>query len=72
VSAAAIAIWLATDADGSFWPKWLILISAIRLAFAAWHELGPAASHGHGHDETRLGRGGVRPRELPREPGDER
>ena len=25
-----------------------------------------------GHDEARLGRGGARPRELPREPGDER
>jgi hypothetical protein len=74
VSAAAITIWLATGADGSFWPRWIILISAIRVAFGAWGELGPAgrSRHRHGHDEARLGRGGVRPRELPREPGDER
>ena len=69
VSAAAIAIWLATGAGGSFWPKWIVLVSAIRIAFSAWSELGPGAA---GHDEAKLGRGGVRPRELPREPGDER
>ncbi len=74
VSAAAVAIWLATGADGSFWPRWIILISAIRVAFGAWGELGPAgrSRHRHRHDEARLGRGGARPRELPREPGDER
>ncbi|HEV7772844.1 MAG TPA: DUF1707 domain-containing protein [Conexibacter sp.] len=72
VSAAATAIWLATGADGSFWPKWLILIGAIRVAFSAWSELGPAGAGRAARDEARLGRGGVRPRELPREPGDER
>jgi hypothetical protein len=70
VSAAATAILLVTGRDGSFWPKWIVLVSAIRIAFAAWAELGPAA--GHVRDEARLGRGGARPRELPREPGDER
>ncbi|HEX4805146.1 MAG TPA: DUF1707 domain-containing protein [Conexibacter sp.] len=74
VSAAAIAIWLATGADGDFWPKWVVLVMAIRLAFRAWAELGPAgrAERRHRHDEARLGRGGARPRELPREPGGER
>lgn len=74
VSAAAIAIWLATGADGSFWPRWVILVSAIRVAFGAWGELGPAgrSRRRHRHDEARLGRGGARPRELPRESGDER
>ncbi|HKG04392.1 MAG TPA: DUF1707 domain-containing protein [Conexibacter sp.] len=72
VSVAATAIWLATGADGPFWPKWLILIGAIRVAFSAWSELGPAGAARTGRDEARLGRGGVRPRELPREPGDER
>jgi hypothetical protein len=61
VSAATIAIWLATGADGAFWPKWAILVSAIRIAFAAWSELGPAADPRR--DEARLGRGGVAPRE---------
>ncbi|HZV74698.1 MAG TPA: DUF1707 domain-containing protein [Conexibacter sp.] len=68
VSAAAIAIWLATGADGSFWPKWVVLVSAIRIAFAAWGELGPAGAAGSG-SESRLGRGGVRPRDpLPPPP----
>jgi hypothetical protein len=80
VSATAIAIWLATGADGSFWPKWIVLVSAIRVAFAAWSELGPGGA-GAGGDEARLGRGGVRPRPplappppppLPRDPRDER
>jgi len=57
VSAAAVAIWLATGAEGSFWPKWVILVSAIRIAFAAWRELGPDGA-GSGRDEARLGRGG--------------
>jgi len=74
VSVAAVAIWLASGADGSFWPLWVMLVMAIRIAFRTWAELGPAgrAERRHRHDEARLGRGGVRPRELPREPGDER
>lgn len=74
VSVAAIAIWLASGASGSFWPIWVMLIMAFRIAFRTWGELGPAgrAERRHRRDEARLGRGGVRPRELPREPGDER
>jgi hypothetical protein len=70
VNVAAIAIWLETGADGSFWPKWIVLVSAIRLAFVAWSELGPAPRSQH---EARLGRGGVRPRdEQARRPIDRR
>lgn len=56
VNLAANAIWLATGAGGEWWPKWVLLATAIRLAFRAWALLGPAA----GHDEARLGRGGAR------------
>lgn len=68
VSAAAVAIWLATGADGSFWPKWIVLLSAIRVAFGAWGELGPGG-RGSRQDEARLGRGGAPLREpLPPPP----
>jgi hypothetical protein len=70
VNVACNAIWLATGADGSWWPKWVLLASVLRLAFQLWAVLGPNGSHARA--EARLGRGGVRPRELPREPGDER
>jgi hypothetical protein len=74
VSVAAVAIWLATGANDSFWPRWVLLVMVIRVAFRAWGELGPAgrAERRHRREEARLGRGGVRPRELPREPGDDR
>jgi DUF1707 SHOCT-like domain len=68
VNVACNAIWLATGADGSWWPKWVLLATVLRLSFQLWSLLGPGA----GRDEARLGRGGVAPRELPREPGDER
>ena len=68
VNLACNAVWLATGADGSWWPKWVLLATALRLAFQLWAVLGPGAVH----DEARLGRGGAQPRELPREPGDER
>ena len=67
VNAACVAIWLATGADGSFWPKWVLLVSAIRLAFTAWGELGPGGRD-IADDEARLGRGGAGPR-PPRLPG---
>ncbi|MFL5817735.1 MAG: DUF1707 domain-containing protein [Conexibacter sp.] len=70
VNVACNAIWLATGADGSWWPKWVLLASVLRLAFQLWAVLGPGGDHARA--EARLGRGGVRPRELPREPGDER
>jgi hypothetical protein len=58
-SAICVAVWLATGADGSFWPKWVLLASGIRVAVAAWTELGPGASAAQ--RETRNGRGGARP-----------
>jgi hypothetical protein len=70
LNVACNAIWLATGAGGSWWPKWVLLASVLRLAFQLWATLGPGGDHAR--DEARLGRGGVRPRELPREPGDER
>ncbi len=68
VNVACNAIWLATGADGAWWPKWVLLATVLRLAFQLWALLGPGA----GRDEARLGRGGVAPRELPREPGGDR
>ena len=38
-----VAVWAATGASGSFWPIWVILVSALRLARDAWRLLGPAA-----------------------------
>lgn len=70
VNVACNAIWLATGAGGSWWPKWVLLATVLRLAFQLWAVLGPGGDRAR--DEARLGRGGVRPRELPREPGDER
>lgn len=52
---AFVALWLATGADGNFWPRWIIVLSAIRLAFYTWGELGPS-----GGDESSHGRGGAR------------
>ncbi len=63
-SVTCVAVWVATGADGSFWPKWVILASAIRLAFAAWAELGPGGTRSR--HETRHGRGGAQPPELRR------
>jgi len=54
VNVACNAIWLATGADGSWWPKWVLLATVLRLAFQLWALLGPGAAH----DEARLGRGG--------------
>ena len=42
INAMCIAIWLASGTDGSFWPVWVMIISAFRLAQDAWRLLGPA------------------------------
>jgi hypothetical protein len=57
INVACNAIWLATGADGSWWPKWVLLGTMLRLAFQLWALLGPGA-HARAHDEARLGRGG--------------
>jgi hypothetical protein len=61
-----VGVWFATGADGSFWPKWVILASAIRLAYAAWGELGPGGDAAQ--RETRQGRGGSLPPAPPAPP----
>jgi hypothetical protein len=40
---ACVAVWVATGAHGQFWPVWVILASALRLARDAWRLLGPGA-----------------------------
>jgi hypothetical protein len=37
-----VAVWAVTGADSSFWPQWVMLVSALRLARDAWRLLGPA------------------------------
>jgi hypothetical protein len=59
INVACNAIWLATGADGSWWPKWVLLGTGLRLAFQLWALLGPGADAQR--DEARRGRGGVRP-----------
>jgi len=43
LDAGCVAVWAATGAGASFWPIWVILVSALRLARDAWRLLGPAA-----------------------------
>jgi len=57
VNVACNAIWLATGADGSWWPKWVLLGTALQLAFRLWALLGPGAD-ARVRDEARLGQGG--------------
>ncbi|HUB76053.1 MAG TPA: DUF1707 domain-containing protein, partial [Solirubrobacteraceae bacterium] len=40
---AAVAIWAATSSGGSFWPVWVIIVTALALAYDAWNMLGPNA-----------------------------
>lgn len=47
-----VAGWAATGANGSFWPVWVILVSALRLARDAWRLLGPDADP-DAHSRTR-------------------
>lgn len=58
-----VVIWALSSRDGSFWPQWVMLGAAIRVAFVAWAELGPGAAERH-----RLGRGSAtEPARLPHE-----
>lgn len=63
LSVAAVAIWLATGAAGTFWPIWIMLGAAIRLGMVSWSELGPGAS-----DRRRIGRGSAARPPLPSPP----
>ncbi|HEU4702210.1 MAG TPA: DUF1707 domain-containing protein [Conexibacter sp.] len=60
VNVACNAVWLATGADGSWWPKWVLLGTLLRLAFQLWALLGPGAD-ARARDAARLGRGGSEP-----------
>jgi uncharacterized protein DUF1707 len=36
-----VGIWAAAGANGSFWPIWVILLTAVALAGRGWRTLGP-------------------------------
>ena len=42
IDVGCVAIWAVTGANGEFWPIWVILVSALRIARDAWRLLGPA------------------------------
>jgi hypothetical protein len=42
ISAVCVAIWLASGADGSFWPIWVIVATLLPLVRNAWRLFGPA------------------------------
>ncbi len=42
ISAVCVAIWLASGADGEFWPIWVILATLLPLVRNSWRLLGPA------------------------------
>lgn len=48
---ACVVVWAATGA-GSFWPEWVILVSALRIAQDAWRLLGPASDTGGARDRS--------------------
>ncbi len=56
INVAFLLLFLASGAHGGYWPRWIVALTLIRLAFVAWRELGPAART---DDEPRLGRGGA-------------
>jgi hypothetical protein len=44
IDVGAVVTWFAVGAHGSFWPMWVILATAFRLAYDGWHLLGPTAN----------------------------
>jgi hypothetical protein len=42
ISAVCVAIWLASGADGGFWPIWVIVATLLPLVRNAWRLFGPA------------------------------
>jgi hypothetical protein len=57
LDAGCVVVWAATGASGSFWPLWVILVSALRLARDAWRLLGPAAEDGTSAGAAQGGQG---------------
>lgn len=42
--AVVVAIWLATGADGPFWPIWVIVFTLLPLARRGWRYFGPGGT----------------------------
>ena len=40
LSVTCVAVWLVAGAHGGFWPTWVLLAGAVRLAAYAWHQRG--------------------------------
>jgi hypothetical protein len=74
VSAVCVGIWLASGADASFWPGWVIAFTMLPLIRDGWRLLGPASdieaveARLQAHRTRHLGRGRhrARYRGLPR------
>ena len=47
IDVGSVVTWFAVGAHGSFWPIWVILVSAFRLAYEGWQLLGPTADAVH-------------------------
>jgi hypothetical protein len=47
IDVGSVVTWFAVGAHGSFWPIWVILVSAFRLAYDGWQLLGPTADAVH-------------------------
>ena len=47
IDVGSVVTWFAVGAHGSFWPMWVILVSAFRLAYDGWHLFGPTADEVH-------------------------
>lgn len=43
VSAVCVGVWLASGADGGFWPGWVIAFTLLPLLRDGWRLLGPAS-----------------------------
>jgi hypothetical protein len=79
LSGVSVAIWLASGADGSFWPIWVILATLLPLIRNAWRLIGPdpdlesVEAHLESRRAHRLEReqrrGHHGPRRPPRPPG---
>ena len=51
------AVWLATGANGSFWPIWILIVVLIPLVRNGWKLYGPAPELEHVEKELAAGRG---------------
>jgi DUF1707 SHOCT-like domain len=52
-----IAVWLATGTDGSFWPKWVLLITGIAFVLSMLKTVFDVDDEEEDKDKRRLGRG---------------